>query len=65
MCLGYQFAINTASYVTVRMIQELESISPAAKGPWKEELGLSMASADGVHVRLAYRKDKASAVPHM
>ncbi|KAF7193674.1 Cytochrome P450 monooxygenase [Pseudocercospora fuligena] len=50
MCLGYQFAINTASYVTIRLMQCLEKVTPVSETPWREELGLSMASADGVKV---------------
>jgi cytochrome P450 len=56
MCLGYQFAINTASYVTIRLIQRLEGIQAADNKSWKEELGLSMTSADGARVLLQFRK---------
>lgn len=55
MCIGYQFAINTASYVTIRLIQQLESVEAADDEPWKEELGLSMTSADGARVSLRFR----------
>jgi cytochrome P450 len=57
MCLGYQFAINTASYVTIRLIQRLEGIRAADDILWKEELGLSMTSADGARVSLQFRKE--------
>lgn len=55
MCLGYQFAINTASYVTARLMQKLENVTAADDEPWKEELGLSMTSADGARVHLHFR----------
>lgn len=54
MCLGYQFAINTTSYVTIRLMQQVESLKPADDQPWKEELGLSMTSADGAKVSLQF-----------
>lgn len=57
MCIGYQFAINTASYVTIRLIQQVESLKAADDEPWKEELGLSMTSADGARVSLQFRKE--------
>lgn len=57
MCLGYQFAINTASYVTISLMQKLESLKPADDEPWKEELGLSMTSADGARVHLQFKKE--------
>ena len=55
MCIGYQFAINTASYVTIRLIQQLDSVQAADDELWKEELGLSMTSADGARVSLRFR----------
>jgi cytochrome P450 len=57
MCLGYQFAINTASYVTIRLIQRLEGLKAADDRLWREELGLSMTSADGARVSLRFRKE--------
>jgi hypothetical protein len=54
MCLGYQFAINTASYVTIRLMQLVESVEAETDQPWKEELGLSMTSADGARVSLLF-----------
>jgi cytochrome P450 len=57
MCLGYQFAINTASYVTIRLMQRLESVKAADNRLWREELGLSMTSADGARVLLQFRKE--------
>ena len=56
MCPGYQFAINTASYVTVRLVQLLDSIDAKDDTPWKEELGLSMTSANGAKMSMKFRK---------
>jgi hypothetical protein len=57
MCLGYQFAINTASYVTIRLMQLVESVEAETDQPWKEELGLSMTSADGARVSLQFKAE--------
>lgn len=57
MCLGYQFAINTASYVTVRLVQLLDSIYADDNEPWTEELGLSMTSANGAKMSLKFRTE--------
>jgi cytochrome P450 len=51
-CLGWEFAINTASYVTVRLVQEFPNIESRDSRPWVEELGLSMTSKHGTHVAL-------------
>lgn len=55
-CLGWEFAINTVSYVTIRMVQEFGDIVAADDKPWAEELGLSMTSVNGVKVRLTRRE---------
>ncbi|GAB7334913.1 hypothetical protein MBLNU13_g06797t1 [Cladosporium sp. NU13] len=57
MCLGYQFAINTASYVTIRLIQLVDSVEAEGNGPWREELGLSMTSAEGARMSLNFRAE--------
>jgi hypothetical protein len=57
MCLGYQFAINTASYVTIRLMQLVDSVKAEGDQPWKEELGLSMTSADGARVFLQFKAE--------
>jgi hypothetical protein len=57
MCLGYQLAINTASYVTIRLMQLVDSVDAETDQPWKEELGLSMTSADGARVSLQFKNE--------
>lgn len=57
MCLGYQFAINTASYVTIRLMQLVENVEAENKDLWREELGLSMTSADGARVSLRFKAE--------
>ncbi|KAH8646971.1 putative cytochrome P450 alkane hydroxylase [Tricladium varicosporioides] len=51
ICLGQQFALTEAGYTIVRFAQEFKSLE--FKGSeWKERLGLSLASLDGVKVSL-------------
>jgi len=57
MCLGYQFAINTASYVTIRLMQLVDSVEAEDDRLWREELGLSMTSADGARVSLRFKTE--------
>jgi cytochrome P450 len=51
-CLGWEFAINTASYVTIRLIQAYPEIECRDNRPWVEDLGLSMTPKHGTHVTL-------------
>jgi cytochrome P450 len=54
ICIGQQFALTEASYVTVRMLQRFDAIDdgPLAKGPVRHGLTLTSCPADGVKVRL-------------
>jgi len=52
MCLGQQYALTEASYVLVRLLQEFEQLDSADPLPWTEGLTLTVASANGVKVRL-------------
>lgn len=54
VCLGQQYALTEASFVTVRMLQEfaaIESRDPNG-GVWQESLTLTVCSANGVQVGL-------------
>jgi cytochrome P450 len=55
-CLGWELAINTAAYVTVRLMQEFSEVQTADDCAWEEELGLSVTSKNGVRVFLTHRK---------
>ena len=57
MCLGYQFAINTASYVTIRLMQLVEGVEAEDNDDWREELGLSMTSAAGARMSLRFKAE--------
>ncbi|KAE8153799.1 cytochrome P450 [Aspergillus avenaceus] len=52
ICLGQQYALTLTSYTTVRILQTFKSISNRDPGPWKEWLGLTMASKNGIKVSL-------------
>lgn len=65
ICLGQQFAIIEASYVTIRLLQMIDGIDgfadgcnvPIAGQPVKHGLTLTSCPADGVKVRLRKTKD--------
>ncbi|KAK0644632.1 cytochrome P450, partial [Cercophora newfieldiana] len=50
VCLGQNFALTEASYVTVRMLQSFEELSPHDDKPWMEQYSLVMCSKNGVQV---------------
>jgi cytochrome P450 len=52
ICLGQQYALIEASYVTVRLAQEFKAIETRDPEPWKEGLTLTLSSLNGVKVGL-------------
>ncbi|KIW19150.1 hypothetical protein PV08_03442 [Exophiala spinifera] len=52
VCIGQQYALTEASYVLVRMVQNLAAIETADPHPWEESLTLTLCSRNGVKVRL-------------
>lgn len=52
ICLGQQFALAEASYAIVRLCQEFAGLEDRDGGVWREQAGLTTASADGVRVGL-------------
>jgi cytochrome P450 len=52
ICLGQQYALTEASYVTVRLVQEFSKIESRDPGPWEEGLTLTCCSLNGVKVGL-------------
>jgi cytochrome P450 len=52
ICLGQQYALTEASYVTVRMLQEFKTMESRDPGPWEENLTLTLCSANGTKVGL-------------
>jgi cytochrome P450 len=52
ICLGQQYALTEAGYVTVRLCQEFKELQSRDSGPWKENLTLTVCSKNGVKVGL-------------
>ncbi|KAK3365440.1 cytochrome P450 alkane hydroxylase-like protein [Podospora didyma] len=52
ICLGQQFALTEASYVTARMLQSFETLVPRDAEPWVEFYSLVMCSKHGVRVSI-------------
>lgn len=52
ICLGQQYALTEASYVTVRIVQEFSKLESRDPEPWIEQLTLTLASHNGVKVGL-------------
>lgn len=52
ICLGQQYALTEASYVTVRLVQEFTKLESRDAGPWEEGLTLTCCSGNGVKVGL-------------
>jgi cytochrome P450 len=56
ICLGQQFAMNEASYLTVRLCQEFEGLEGLGEEEWMEDLTLTCASKNGTWVSLRPRQ---------
>ncbi|KAK7949219.1 uncharacterized protein PG986_010105 [Apiospora aurea] len=52
ICVGQQYALTEAAYVTTRLVQEFERIENRDPGPWVESVGLTICSRNGVKVGL-------------
>ncbi|KAK8086085.1 hypothetical protein PG994_001059 [Apiospora phragmitis] len=52
ICVGQQYALTEAAYVTTRLIQEFERIESRDPGPWVESVGLTVCSRNGTKVGL-------------
>ncbi|KAH7138997.1 cytochrome P450 [Dendryphion nanum] len=52
ICLGQQYALTEASYVTVRIVQEFGELEGRDPGPWEESLTLTCCSRNGTRVGL-------------
>ncbi|KAK0822277.1 hypothetical protein LTR73_009354, partial [Friedmanniomyces endolithicus] len=52
---GQQFAINEASYTTVRLCQAFQTIESRDPGPWVEALTLTAVNLNGAKVVLTAR----------
>ncbi|KAH7073092.1 cytochrome P450 52A12 [Paraphoma chrysanthemicola] len=52
ICLGQQYALTEAGYVTVRLVQEFSKIESRDPNPWQENLTLTLCSLNGTKVSL-------------
>jgi cytochrome P450 len=52
ICLGQQYALTEAGYVTVRLLQEFKELVCRDDGPWRENLTLTLCSLNGTKVGL-------------
>jgi len=52
ICLGQQYALTEAGYVTVRLCQEFMGLESRDPEPWKENLTLTVCSKNGTKVSL-------------
>ena len=52
ICIGQQFALTEAGYTITRVMQHFEKIENRDPNPWTEDLGLTLATANGTKVAL-------------
>jgi cytochrome P450 len=52
ICLGQQYALTEAGYVTVRLLQEFKELKCRDSGPWRENLTLTLCGLNGTKVGL-------------
>ncbi|KAL8914793.1 MAG: hypothetical protein Q9171_000629 [Xanthocarpia ochracea] len=56
ICIGQQFALTEASYITVRLLQEFDRIESRDPEVWREKLGLTCTGLGGCKVSLTARE---------
>ncbi|PYI00619.1 cytochrome P450 [Aspergillus sclerotiicarbonarius CBS 121057] len=52
ICIGQQYALTEAGYVTVRMAQKFRTLESRDPGPWEEALKMTLSSRNGTKVCL-------------
>ena len=52
VCIGQQFALAEAGYVTVRLLQEFDSIESRDDKPWREKFTITCSSHGGAKVAM-------------
>jgi cytochrome P450 len=52
ICIGQQFALTEAGYVTVRLLQRFDELDGQYLPPLRHGLTLTTCPADGVNIRL-------------
>ncbi|EFQ34695.1 cytochrome P450 [Colletotrichum graminicola] len=56
ICLGQQYALTEASYLTVRMLQEFQNAENMDQGEWEEELAITACNRRGCQVVLTPKR---------
>ncbi|KAL5360837.1 cytochrome P450 [Aspergillus floccosus] len=54
ICVGQQYALTEAGYVTVRLAQQFATLESRDSGPWEEGLTLTLCSRNGTKVSLRH-----------
>ncbi|RAH54526.1 cytochrome P450 alkane hydroxylase [Aspergillus piperis CBS 112811] len=54
ICIGQQYALTEAAYVTVRLAQQFSTLETRDPGPWEEALTLTLCSRNGTKVCLRH-----------
>ncbi|KAF7596528.1 hypothetical protein BBP40_001401 [Aspergillus hancockii] len=54
ICVGQQYALTEAGYVTVRLAQQFSVLESRDPGPWEENLTLTLCSKNGTKVMLRH-----------
>ncbi|KAF9885071.1 hypothetical protein FE257_000802 [Aspergillus nanangensis] len=54
ICVGQQYALTEAGYVTVRLAQQFAKLESRDSGPWEEGLTLTLCSRNGTQVSLGH-----------
>lgn len=52
ICVGQQYALNEAKYITIRLVQEFAAIEPRDDKPWTENVTLSTWNLHGTKIAL-------------
>jgi cytochrome P450 len=52
ICLGQQYALAEAGYVTARLAMAFERLESRQPGPWREALSLTLSCGGGTRVGL-------------
>lgn len=54
ICVGQQFALIEAAYVTIRLVQQFSTLESRNPGVWEENLTLTLCSKNGTRVSLKH-----------
>ncbi|KAI4207639.1 MAG: hypothetical protein LQ346_000446 [Caloplaca aetnensis] len=64
ICIGQQFALTEAAFVSVRLLQKFDRIESRDSEPWREKISLTCASLNGCKKSLGWTLNAASRRAH-